>query len=615
MALVFIIAVVGVWSIYNFVHLAYVITEITQENYVSVLAAENMVGAIERRDSAELLMLLGEVRGAVAISEIGHSDFLMWLAKEENNITLPDENEVFHRVKESYVEYDRLSAKVRDLMVSGNAERARQAYLAEAAPLFTAIRGDLQRLLEMNHQALLNGNSRSRAAAHRATISTAVVGVSAVLLGVSLGLTVSASVVRPTLILTAAVKGIREGSLDEVVGVGSSDEIGGLALEFNQMVARLREYEEAMTGKVATEQRKALTVITAMDEAAILIDRGRRITMMNPSAAALFGVKFDSVIGKDAFDIIGRSDIASMVAQALSEGSVPHDRTVTMDDGDVQRIYEVEVVPVTTAIGEESVGAVVIFKDVTYFARLEEMKSDFLSDVSHEIRTPLTSITMGIGMLKESEAFARLARENDILAMVDEETRRLVGLVNDLLELSQLESGRVTLHFREVPFGVVIDRAVTPFVPQAQANGICLEVSIDDTLSNVRVDPDKMVSVVTNLLSNAIRYTPSGGKISIKAERRAGELAVSVADTGPGIPIEARERVFDRFYQLKGRPGGAVGLGLPISRAIVRAHGGDIWVEGEEGNGSIFVFTVPLVEAAPKGADLFSSGGSVAASI
>ncbi|MEA4883956.1 MAG: ATP-binding protein [Clostridia bacterium] len=604
MVLVVITGVVGTWAIYNFVHLARVITEITRENYISVLAAENMVAAIERQDSAELLMLLGEVRGAGDIYQIGHSDFLKWSATEETNITLPGEGRVFNEVKARYKEYGSLFEAMHGLVVGGDSAGARRVYLAQAEPMFKAIRGSLQELLEMNHQALMEGNSRSRAAARWATVSTVAVGVSAVLIGVFLGAGVSASVVRPTLDLTRAVRRIKEGNLDEAVEVQSTDEIGELAQEFNNMVARLREYEEAMSGRVAAEQRKALTVITAMDEAVVLIDGDRRILMMNPSAEAFLGLRRDEAVGRDAFEAIARTDVAGMIGRALADGVAPHPRTVSAMQGDEQRFYEAEVVPLAsvalhTSVGSERAGerpsgAVVVFKDVTYFARLEKMKSDFLSDVSHEIRTPLTSIAMGVGMLRESTAMSGLTRERALIDMAEEETARLTGLVDDLLELSKLESGRVNLKLQDVEFQMILDRALSPFGPQTADRGVALEVEAVEALPVARVDPDKVISVIANLLSNALRYTAPGGRIALRASRRGDEIAVSVSDTGPGIPVHQREKIFDRFYQMKERPGGAAGLGLPISKAIVKAHGGEIWVEGEPGHGATFVFTLPI---------------------
>ena len=284
LVLLLVLAVVGGWSIYNFAHLNKVLTEITRENYVSVLAVERMVGAIERQDSAALLMLLGEVKGGAEIYRIGHKDFLEWLDQEERNITLPGEGGEVAAIKRDYAEYTVLLQSLHDLVVRGKHSEARSHYLTRIDPLFKDIRVRLDTLLEMNHRALLAGNERSRLSAWRATASTLTVTAFSILLGILLGLGVSSAIVKPTRILTEAARRIRAGNLDTHVHVDSSDEIGELAQEFNSMVTRLRAYELSMTGKVVAEQQKALSIVRAMDDGVLLTDGRGRLVMINPAA-------------------------------------------------------------------------------------------------------------------------------------------------------------------------------------------------------------------------------------------------------------------------------------------------------------------------------------------
>lgn len=602
--LVTIIACVGVWAVYNFVHLNRLLTDITSENYISVLAVENMVGALERQDSAELLLLLGEVRAGGDLYRTRRGDFLAWLTREENNITLPGEGRVVRRIRTDYMKYDELFGRLNDLVLAEQNDRARQLYLAQITPLFTDMRTQLQKLLEMNNQALMQGNNYSTRMARRATVSTVLVAVLAVIVGVLFGLGVSAAVVRPTVHLTEAVRRIREGNLDERVTIKSSDEIGEMAKEFNSMLSRLRAYEEAMRGKIIAEQEKALTIIKAIDDGVILTNDRQEVVMINPATEAIFGRSSREVVGRDLFDVTEQPEIVSMVSKALESGHAPHNRTVIKEVDGEERFFDVEVVPLQLATPEtrdeaaadasRTSGAAILLKDVTYFKRLEKMKSDFLSDVSHEIRTPLTSISMGIGLLRESKNLAELEREAELLGIVEDETERLATLVDELLELSRFESGRARLEFQKVPFGFFLERATAPFLPQAESQNVELRTDVVGGLPEVRMDPDKVQSVIANLLTNALRYTPTGGKIEVKVFVRNEEVGVSVSDTGPGIPAEFKEKVFDRFFQMKGRPGGKAGLGLPISKAIVEAHGGRIWVESEEGKGSTFTFTLPI---------------------
>lgn len=604
MVLVVVIAVVGVWAIYNFAHINGVLNRVTRENYISVLAAENMVGAIERQDSAELLLLLGETRSATEIYQIGENEFRSWLAQEEQNITLPTEGDVVKKITADHDKYDRQFLHLHALALSGRVDEAHQLYLTETEPLFKEIRGQLNDLLQMNHQALMEGNERSRRTAFRATVSTAGVAALAVILAVLLGLGVSRAVVQPTVRLTRAVRRLRTGDLNETVEVASSDEIGELAREFNNLVSRLRVYEETMNDRVAAEQQKALTVITAIDDGVILVDAEQHIVLLNPAAQVILGLDGREAIGQSLSELKGQPQLAGITNDVIRTGKALHN-TVMLDVDGENRFFDAEFVPLRLEPpshwdGAEArvSGTAILLKDVSHFKRLDKMKSDFLSDISHEIRTPLTSISMGIGLLRESKTLSSMDREKELLDTVDGEVARLTSLVGELLELSRLESSRVRLDLQEVPLRELLERSVNSFEPQAEKQQINLRLDMEPGLPNAVVDPNRIQSAIGNLVSNALRYTPSGGDVTVSAKVSDGELRVSVADMGPGIPAESQERVFDRFYQIKGRPGGQAGLGLPICKAIVEAHGGKISVESGPERGSTFSFVIPL--ARPK---------------
>lgn len=599
-ALVLITASAGAWAVHNFIRLSGVLAEVTRENYASVLAAENMVAALERQDSAELMILLGEIRAGTDIYDAGLANFKLWLAREERNITLPGEGALVARIKDDYKRYTQLFGVLHDAAVAGDTARARRVYLTEVEPLFKSIRGKLQSLLEMNHEALMEGNSRSALTARRATVSTVGVVVGATILGVILGFGISGAVVRPTARLTEAVRRIREGHLDEEVRVTSRDEVGQLAAEFNSMVSRLKAYEQEVNGELAAERQKAATIIQAIDDGVILTDEERRVVMMNPAAEFILGVTARDAAGKDVFRVTQQPDIAAMTKEALETGRSPHDRTILVQIDGKEKFFDVEVVPIAPVKGPAGTaglsGTAILLKDVTHFKQLDKMKSAFLSDVSHEIRTPLTSITMGIGLLKERRLYEADSREAELLETIEKEAARLTSLVDELLELSRFESGRIKLNLARASLLRVIEGVTAEFRPQAEKQRVSIVVDCVKPIPEVVMDSDRIHSVISNLVSNGLRYTPEGGaiRILILARKEGDEALVCVKDTGPGIPEELREKVFDRFFQIKGRPGGKAGLGLPISKEIVEAHGGRIWVESEPGKGSTFCFTLPI---------------------
>jgi NtrC-family two-component system sensor histidine kinase KinB len=256
----------------------------------------------------------------------------------------------------------------------------------------------------------------------------------------------------------------------------------------------------------------------------------------------------------------------------------------------------VSVTPIDTPAGGDP-GKVLLLRDVTALKEVDRLKSEFISTASHELRGPLTSVAMSVTLLRESVGERLGDKERGLLSAAEEELQRLRALVNDLLDLSRLESGRLTLAQVALSPTAIVERAVELLRGQADRAGIELRMVLPATLPDVRVDAARITWVLTNLLGNAIRYAGDGGHVDVAATLAGRHVHVSVKDTGPGIPPEDQGRVFERFVRV-GPTGdaGGTGLGLAICKEIVRAHGGTIWVESAPGRGSTFTFTLPSVE-------------------
>ncbi len=245
---------------------------------------------------------------------------------------------------------------------------------------------------------------------------------------------------------------------------------------------------------------------------------------------------------------------------------------------------------------------ILLLRDVTGLRELDRLKSEFVATASHELKTPLTSMGMSVGLLQERAAAKLSARERELLDAAAEDVDRLKALVGDLLDLSKIEAGRIELDLAPVPVGALIGRAVEPMRLQADEAGVALSSEVPTGLPPVLADPTRVTWVVTNLVSNALRYTDRGGHITVSASRAGDRVAVSVADDGEGIPYAMQGRIFDKFVQVEGaRAVGGSGLGLAISKEIVRAHGGSIGVESAPGEGATFTFTLPVQGGTERG--------------
>jgi two-component system sensor histidine kinase GlrK len=227
---------------------------------------------------------------------------------------------------------------------------------------------------------------------------------------------------------------------------------------------------------------------------------------------------------------------------------------------------------------------------------LDKMKSDFFSSMSHELRTPLASIKEGTGLLLEGFGGAITDKQKKLLTILAEESNRLIGLVNSQLDLSKIEAGMMNYTFEPASLVPLINKAMTEMGPLAEANGIRLEARIGEGLPIIKVDSDRVLQAMRNLIANAIKFTPKGGLVTVSTHRGDGEVEVSVADTGPGIQAEHLAMIFDKYQQVN--PTGSyriegTGLGLAIVKHIITSHGGKVWAESRPGQGSTFTFVLP----------------------
>ena len=227
---------------------------------------------------------------------------------------------------------------------------------------------------------------------------------------------------------------------------------------------------------------------------------------------------------------------------------------------------------------------------------LDRLKTDFFASMSHELRTPLTSIKEGTGLLLDGVGGETTEKQRKLLGILAEESNRLISVVNSLLDLSKMEAGMMAYDFEVAHVDPLVKRALAEIAPLVEAKRIRLESDVDATLPLVRLDPERILQVLRNLLDNAVKFTPNGGLVRVAAKPANGKLAISVKDSGPGIPAESLISIFEKFNQGNRQTAYArqgTGLGLAIAKTIITSHGGKIWAESEPGDGSTFIFVLP----------------------
>jgi two-component system sensor histidine kinase GlrK len=224
---------------------------------------------------------------------------------------------------------------------------------------------------------------------------------------------------------------------------------------------------------------------------------------------------------------------------------------------------------------------------------LDQMKADFISYASHELRTPMTSLKEAVALMMDKVAGDLTEKQRELMGIIDEDCDRLLKLINDLLDLSKLESGLLPLNIQDSRIEDVVEKTLSAIRPIAESRGVYIGADLGNNIPAIPMDGFRIQQVLTNLLSNAIKFTDNGGRISIILNKEGNDIVVKVSDTGEGIPHDALGSIFDKFHQLGDKKAGT-GLGLPIAKHIIESHGGRIWAESELGRGSIFSFTLPL---------------------
>jgi NtrC-family two-component system sensor histidine kinase KinB len=321
---------------------------------------------------------------------------------------------------------------------------------------------------------------------------------------------------------------------------------------------------------------------------------------MNPMARRILDIQPDMPQNKHFLEVVQSEELFHYIKQAMESGKPPdieeRQNIFTVERNGNRYHYQFSITPVCGKKGV-LIGVVLLLRDVTRLTELDRLKSEFVMTASHELRTPLTSIGMSIDLLMEGGRKKLDEKEQQLLSAAHEDVQRLKVLVNNLLDLSRIEAGKMEMEFSSIPVRLLFEKVVSIFKTPAEEKGVNLSFYSPEEITNVKADLDKIIWVMTNLVSNALHYTRQGGHIHLSAESFLPYIQISVRDDGPGIPFEYQSKIFDKFVQIKGdKVLGGSGLGLTICKEIVRAHGGTIWVDSAPGAGSTFTFTLPTEE-------------------
>jgi NtrC-family two-component system sensor histidine kinase KinB len=595
--LLLITLIIGIQSIVHLTRLGSSIDVILRENYRSVIACQEMKEALERMDSGILFIFLGEGKQGVELIRDNEAVFEKALHLELMNITLPGEGEKALHIQDLFKKYRETLSEIQG--AGTPVDQKRGAYFENLFPLFLRIKGTADTILQMNQKSMSAASNRASSNAAAAKRQMYILLVAGMIVAVGFVLFTGRWILRPVNRLIRSAEEIKQGHLELVIQSDSRDEIGQLSKAFNDMASALRESRRSDQNKLARIQRATEQAFNSLPHAIAIVDPGGKVEVATETARNVFGLRPGREI---------RSLPYRWMDEVFTE-SVRTGRTAVVKGGQTiiqqfvggeEHFFRPEAIPILGSDAEPA-GIVLILQDVTQEREQEEMKRGVISTVSHQLKSPLTSVRMAIYLLLEEKVGALNPKQVELLVAAREDSDRLHRILEDLLDISRIESGKAGMNFRSVSPHTMVPEALEPFHADFKDRGVVLETELPTDLPEVWADPARMNHVFANLLSNALRHTPPGGKVTVRARGDENRVHFTVLDTGIGIPEEYLPRIFEQFFRVpdQGAEAGE-GLGLAIVKDIVEAHGGTVKVESRSGQGSTFTFTLRRTDQVSK---------------
>jgi len=576
LALVALAVLLGVYALPRVYRLGGAIRATLYANYVTIEAAQHMGKALYGLQLAE-----HDGRAAEMVAQ-SRDTFARWMDVEKHNFTETGEPELAARI-------DSEASKLFDEI--GKSDRS-----ARHDPEFEKLAADLDELTEMNRAAMFRADSRATKLGTRLTYEFALGLLGLLILGGAVSWGLGSTLSRPLSELADRLRGVSQRKTHLRLGPQRFEELDIVAREFNQMAEKLEQYEKLNVERLVYEKKKIEAIIESLEDGVVLIDRGGVVTHINEIATLILGIESSEALGSSFDDLSTNSPHYLRVRDALRVlrrgGSEASRIEVQLHVRGRDHTYVLKPMPLHQ--GEnEAFGTLLILQDVTYLRDQDRARTNLVATLSHELKSPLTSLALSAELMRREEP-SLSPKMVELLHAILEECARMTQLTDNLLNLAKGQVPSITVNRERVDLGEIAGEVAQRFAIQAREKNVALEARIEK-VPTTRGDSVKLSWVVSNLLGNALRYTPENGKIEIATHPQNGGIRLEVADSGPGIAPELRGYIFERFAQYgNGGEKGSAGLGLAIVKDIVEAHGGRIFVEANNGVGSRFIVDLPV---------------------
>lgn len=530
---------------------------ILKDNYQSLVYAKNLNQVL---DSVKT--------GAATTSQLAILE--KNITAEERNITEPGEKA--------------LADSLRTLLQSFKSThlgQTRQQLTSQLKELAYAI-------MQLNMQAITGKDKKASHTANTGIVIVSLIGSFCFLICISFVVNFPGYVTKPIKELTQGIKDIAGRNYNKRLAMQSQDEFGELATAFNQMAYKLNEYEHSNLANLLFEKKRIETIINSMTDAIVGLDERMNIVFANKVACTLMELPEDALVGKYAPDVATQNDLLrNILFTDEHKIKIAFDKRESYFTKDTLNVVN----------DEKNIGKVIILKNVTEYHQLNEAKTNFIATISHELKTPISSIKMSLKLLDDVRIGSVNGEQKQLLQNMDADTRRLLQITGELLDMAQVETGKIQLNFGSTHPQNIVSYAVQAIKFLAEQKEIAISVNCPETLPNVLADLDKTTWVLINLLSNAVKYSSSKSQINLVVKKHnSHSIEFSVQDHGQGIEDKYLSRIFERYFKVPGAGPDktGTGLGLAIAKDFIEAQGGHIGVDSEPGIGSRFYFSLKI---------------------
>lgn len=548
------IVLLGGLSVKNIVNLTSDTRNILAANYNSLLYARRMLSALEQMPADTLAC----------------REFERNLALQKANITEIDEN----------VATTHLLGRYEAMQKQTDEQTIRQVRIA------------LHDIMNLNMASIYRKSQHAEATAHAALLWIGFLGISCIGIAFVFLVKLPGSIHTPIRLLTGGILEIADHRYEKRLDLGKYREFAQVAESFNRMAEKLAEYRKSTLADILQAKKYIETIVNSIHEPILGLDAERTVLFANKEALTILNLKSEELIGRSAPHLALQNDLLRRLVRELVQPGDKNEPLKIYADNK-ESYFQVQYIPIRVSASHtpdaSSSGDVILLKNITEFKELDSAKTTFISTISHELKTPISAILMSLKLLEDKRVGDMNEEQYALAASIRESSDRLLEIAGELLKMTQVETGKLQLNPKITKPIELIDYAIKANRVQAERFGCHIEVEYPEKIAKLFVDSEKIAWVLTNLLSNAIHYTPENGRIIIGALQRGKAVEIFVQDFGKGIDPRYHQSIFDRYFRIPGTKVQGSGLGLAISKDFVEAHGGSIRVESGIGKGSRFI--------------------------